>query len=88
MNQLYGVYDCGEDGSFDRYTAVYQDGSYIGMSKHPFHPQGFGQHGELKGNWRYDLKTEHFLGKEISFDDLPDDCQRAVKQDLDIFEEG
>jgi len=70
--------------SFDRYTVVYtgryadrQYGiwEYVAMSSNPFHPQGFGQHGELEqrdGAW---------LGKRIDFDQLPLDCQKLVLND-------
>ena len=72
----------------DRYTAVWPDGGYVGMSAHPFHPQGVGQHGEgaeyrptcIKRNkdlWSY-------LGKMIEFEDLPTDCQELVLQDLEM----
>jgi len=44
------IYDNG-GASFDRYTVVfmnepeYQPARHaLGMSEHPFHPQGFGQH--------------------------------------------
>lgn len=68
--------------SFDRYTVVYMDqperaGLYAarGMSEHPFHPQGFGQYCTA-------MPGRH-LGKRITLDQLPPDCQRLVKQDLE-----
>lgn len=67
----------------DRYTAVYLDqgsrGSvpYLGMSEHPFLPLGIGMHGEL-------LQIGSFLGKIISFDSLPDQCQKAIQNDGEI----
>ncbi len=87
-------------GSFDRFTAVYlapmikKDGTryspdsyaYAGMSAEPFHPQGFGQHGESdRGPVDYPvarLGRRNHLGKRILFADLPPDCQRLVVQDL------
>jgi hypothetical protein len=75
------IYDDGGK-TFDRYTAVYLDeperlpGTYecVGMSEHPFHPQGFGQHsGAMPGR---------HLGKRITFDKLPVDCRRLVLRDL------
>ena len=76
------IYDNG-GRSFDRYTAVYvtepkeRDGSYParGMSKNPFHPQGFGQ--------SCSAKLGRHLGKLIKFDDLPEDCQKLVLQDCE-----
>ena len=66
----------------DRYTVVYMDyptrhaGCYesVGMSTEPFHPQGFGQHG--------DAMPGRHLGRRIAFADLPEDCQKLVQADL------
>jgi hypothetical protein len=84
------LYDNG-GRSFDRYTAV-MTGRYadkfnarpgftigVGMSAHPFHPQGFGQHFENRA--RIDWPTYGHLGKKIKFEDLPVDCQRLVLDD-------
>lgn len=97
-NKLARFYDNGE--SADRYTAVYlapmiqKDGtrytpdcfSYVGMDANPFHPQGFGQHGESdRGPVDFPhcrLGRRNHLGKRIRFADLPPDCQRLVVQDL------
>lgn len=74
--------------SFDRYTALWPDGSYLGMSENPFHPQGFCQHGEgcvdLQPRWNliHGLFTSQ-LGQEIQFEALPPDCQKAVLHDLE-----
>lgn len=75
-------YDNGGE-TIDRYTVVYLDhptreGCYedVSMNGSPFHPQGFGQHGECQPG-------KH-LGKEIPFDQLPADCQKLVKQDLGL----
>jgi hypothetical protein len=68
--------------TFDRYTVVYMDepenrpGCFAarGMSRNPFHPQGFGQ---------YCIATPgRHLGRRIAFKDLPEDCQRLVTSDL------
>jgi hypothetical protein len=81
--KVIAIYDNGGE-SFDRYT-VYFDSveriviktklyTCLGMSEHPFDPQGFGQHssGTLgKHN-----------GKRITFNQLPPDCQKLVKQEL------
>jgi hypothetical protein len=76
---------CYDNGgaSCDRYTAVYMDQhepgralfASVGMSAAPFHPQGFGQHGMAS--------TGRHLGRRIPFADLPPDCQRLVKRDLE-----
>ena len=74
-------------GSFDRYTVVFtghykKDGyyfEYLGMSARPFHPQGFGQHGESQT--QIDYPTYSHLGKKISFGQLPEDCKLCVLQD-------
>jgi len=73
--------------SLDRYTVVFDDGAqrltYIGMNASPFHPQGFGQHGELE---RHNLGSH--LGKRINISDLPQDCKRLVLQDLHCLAES
>lgn len=73
------IYDNGGK-TFDRYTAVYLDqpenrGLYAarGMSEYPFHPMGFGQYCAA-------MLGRH-LGKRITFEDLPPDCQRLVLDD-------
>lgn len=79
---LIEVYDAGDDGVYDRYTVVFlkeperQEDMFacVGMSEHPFHPQGFGQHSTA-------MRGPH-LGKVISFDQLPPDCQKLVRRDL------
>ena len=47
---------------------------FVAMSREPFHPQGFGQHGE-------GVRGIH-CGHLIAFADLPEDCQKLVHQDL------
>lgn len=83
------LYDNGGD-TFDRYTAVFTgryrhktagDFVYIGMSTHPFHPQGYGQHGA--SNRPIDRPRYAHLGKRIPWDQLPPDCQRCVRQTYD-----
>jgi len=82
MNRLK-IYD-NKGLTSDRYTVYYLDEvnpitgytALVGMSAHPFHPQGFGQHGEgIPGPYN---------GREISFGDLPPDCQKLVRQDLGL----
>lgn len=87
---------CYDDGdqSIDRYTVVfsslklraYEDGTgpsvhpYVSMNAAPFHPQGFGQHGEST-RVAIDWPTYGHLGKKIVFADLPLDCQWLVLKD-------
>src|SRR5574337_1921229 len=78
------VYDNGGK-TFDRYTVVFT-GRYrhktggefwhIGASEHPFHPQGFGQHGFSRE--QIDYPTYGHLGKKIRFQDLPPDVQKVT----------
>lgn len=60
-----------------RYTHKTNGGFwYVGMSSEPFHPQGFGQHGDsLKP---IDRPAYSHLGKRIKFESLPDDCKKLV----------
>ena len=86
-------------GTFDRYTVVFtgrypgrqlNECHYVGMSARPFHPQGFGQHGEHNGV--FDVNESGFppkvgdraywgYGRRITFQQLPKDCQRLVRRD-------
>lgn len=68
--------------TYDRYTAVCPDGSYVGMSMHPFHPQGFGQHGEGCEYYWEEVPEECHLGIRIEFEELPEDCQKLVQSDV------
>jgi len=80
------IWDNGGE-SIDRYTVVWPDGTYLAMNNAPFHPQGFGQHGE-RAEYAPDCEKDNagdltsHLGKLISFDDLPPDCQSCVNRDL------
>lgn len=78
------IYDNGGK-TFDRFTAVYMNQpahwqhdkvfQAVGMSENPFHPQGFGMHCTA-------MPGRH-LGKRITLEQLPPDCQKLVKQDLE-----
>lgn len=87
---------CYDNGgrSADRYTVLYTgkyqhltggEYLYVGMSEYPFHPQGVGMHGSDRtriDNRGYGQKGGYsHLGKPISFDDLPEQCQRLVLDD-------
>lgn len=80
---------CYDNGgkTFDRYTVVFTGNYthktnrsylYLGMSTNPFHPQGFGQHGE--SNSQIDKPAYSHLGKKIKFEDLPKDCKECVTE--------
>ena len=86
------VYDFGDE-TVDRYTVVYTGNykktyfQYVGMSAAPYHPQGICQHGEspnqidvVKG-WPPAMGRRGHLGKRISFNVLPIDCQKVVMDD-------
>jgi hypothetical protein len=83
--KMIRAYDNGGK-TFDRYTVVftgrYRDRKgceYLGMSEHPFNPQGFGQHGEA--DQPIDYPTYSHIGKKISFAQLPSDCRKLVLSD-------
>jgi hypothetical protein len=89
-------------GSIDRYTVVYTGNyrrgkgwfQYVGMSESPFHPQGFGQHGENPtqidvNKWGFApaMGRKNHLGRRIPFTQLPPDCQKLVLSDYkDIWQ--
>ena len=82
----FRIYDNGGETA-DRYTAVRvspsrcSDGTryweYVGMDEAPFHPQGFGQHGDAPDP--IDYPNGKHLGRRIRFKDLPADCQRLLR---------
>lgn len=55
---------------------------YIAANDYPFHPQGFGQYGELKMAPPLEWPD---IGKRVRFSQLPADVQKMVKQSF--FEE-
>lgn len=103
------IYDNGGE-TVDRFTCVYSGKyrsiglkrgerinswfQYVGMSESPFHPQGFGQHGENqtpidvdKWGWPPAMGRKNHLGIRIPFSKLPMDCQKLVLQDyIDLWE--
>lgn len=89
------VYDNGGE-SYDQYTVVFSGRyagrtpgtcDYLGMSAEPFHPCGFGQHGEARHvidaplGWPPAMGRSCHLGKRIPFTDLPEPCQQLVVSD-------
>ena len=93
-------YDNGGETA-DRYTVCFTGRSaverspgnapeypYRAMSAHPFHPQGFGQWGSVRGapcdtvkGWPPAMARRCRLGKRIPFADLPEDCRKLVARD-------
>jgi hypothetical protein len=86
-------------GSYDRYTVLYighykgrdrRHTQYVAMSSNPYHPQGFGQHGEMD-SYNYEGVWPPACGDElpgsntrrIPFEVLPEDCKRLVIQDYE-----
>ena len=67
----------------DRYFVLYEKQNncfpYVAMSENPFHPQGFGQHGDMP--LRYSVWGTN--DKVLEWDELPVDCQQLVLQDLE-----
>jgi hypothetical protein len=83
------IYDNG-GATADRYTVVYTrksdkyDGvrwyQHVGMSAQPYHPQGVCQHG-FSSDSQIDYPRYSHLGRKITWDDLPTDCQSVVAAD-------
>lgn len=81
------IYDLGaESGVADHYTVAFRGHfvkgwgmvyPYLAAGPCPFHPQGFGQHGES----REFLKGRH-LGKRVTFESVPADVQRFILQSI------
>ena len=80
------IFDLGPDDAVDRYTIAFKGRRhprhgmyypYLAASDHPFHPQGFGQHGEA-GNFL----TGDDLGKRIAFEECPPDVQKFILQNI------
>ncbi len=79
------IYDAGH-ATLDRYTIAFRGRMvtgygmiypYIASSDSPFHPQGFGQHGESR-----EFITGSRIGKRVSFDELPADVQKFILQSI------
>lgn len=79
------IYDFG-DTVADRYTIAFRgyrahngliSYPYLASGDAPFHPQGFGQHGESEV-----FVTGRHLGKRVDFESLPLDVQRFIIQSI------
>lgn len=79
------IFDTGPDTYADRYTVALKGYRsrhsarmvypYLAASAAPFHPQGFGQHGESTH-----FLTGRHLGRRVAFDALPEQVQRFILQ--------
>jgi hypothetical protein len=76
------IFDTGPDGPIDRYTVAFKAlrshrgplyFPYLAANCAPFHPLGFGQHGEADR-----FLTGRHLGRRVHFDALPRDVQRFI----------
>jgi len=76
------IFDTGAKGSVDRYTIAFKGYRvsgfgmvypYLASNDAPFHPQGFGQHGENST-----FLTGRRLGKRVHFDVLPLQVQQFI----------
>src|SRR4051812_32336535 len=84
---LLAVYDNGGKTT-DRYTALYgaplwepcmgRTVPLRAMSTDPFHPQGFGQWGEMQSHDRA------VLGRKMKFSDLPEQVRKCIEQDCRV----
>ncbi len=80
------IFDTGLDGPFDRYTVAFKGYRvkgygmvypYLASSDNPFHPQGYGMHGERKAF----ITGKHF-GRRVRFESLPTDVQRFILDNI------
>lgn len=68
--QINAVYD-NSGITFDRYTVIFWDNTYLGLSNNPNSPQGFSQWGE-------GIVCGDHLGKGIAFSDMPEKVQDHI----------
>lgn len=80
------IYDAG-DSFADRYTVAFKAYNvrgqlywpYLASGPSPFHPGGFGQHGESA----HPVTGKH-LGKRVAFESLPEQTQQFILQNLGV----
>lgn len=79
------IFDAGEQYA-DRYTIAFRGYRvkgygmvypYLASGNAPFHPQGFGQHGESRG-----FMSGRHLGKRRTFESLPADVRRFILSNI------
>ena len=79
------IFDSGPDKGLDRYTVAFRgyrsNGRmtypYLAANEHPFHPQGFGQHGENPT-----FLTGRQIGARIKFEDCPVDVKKFILDNI------
>jgi hypothetical protein len=81
---LFRITDNG-GATFDRFTVIYCDGTYLGSSCDPFHPQGFGQNGEDIDLQGVDNRIETGEERDLRWIDLPERVRECV---LDGINQG
>jgi hypothetical protein len=64
--------------TFDRFTIIYTDGTYLGSSCNPCHPQGFGQHGEDIDVGLVADRVEAGEERDLRWIDLPEAVRECV----------
>jgi hypothetical protein len=75
----------------DRWTVIYAEPvvsgdyhetilGYRGMCSRPFSPCGVGMYGEFSA---YDAARLRYRQRSAKWSDLPEDCKRCVRQDLE-----
>ena len=79
------IFDAGES-QCDRYTVAFRGYRvaglgmvypYLASGVAPFHPMGFGQHGELRR-----FITGRAMGKRVAFDAVPAQVQKFILQNI------
>ena len=70
----------------DRFAAVWPNGDLVTMDANPAGPQGICLHGSGAAYrpicWIGIDGLYSYLGKMITFDDLPRDCQEVIEKEL------
>lgn len=74
---LFRITDNG-GATFDRYTVTFSDGSYLGLSGSPSHPQGFSQWGEDIDPRVQHERVEEGVEVDLAIGDLPEGLQRHI----------
>lgn len=90
---VLAIYD--DSRTFDRYTVFFTEPaygttyadmvlSYIGMSENPFHPQGFGQNGELTAHDTARFRYENSK-RAAKWSSLPEAVKKCVLMGLNGY---